>query len=142
MHKPASTRGMSSLRIALLTVLALFVVYGSVVVGELVGASALASYLLGEVRLPATMVRIIILSVTALPAAYLTGFGLVRWAPVFGVRAVPVVLCCYILIIVVLQLSVYDANVAVASLLKVLFVALPLLLGSAVANRERLGSVA
>lgn len=120
-----------------LGVLALVAVYGAVLAGEFVAGGGQAARLLGSMGLPITAVRLLIHSLITLPVAYVVGYGLVRWAPFIGSKVVIVVALLWSTFIVVLQLSVYEPSVAGASVLKVLFVVVPLLLGKSMANRAR-----
>lgn len=112
----------------LLSVVGLFLVYGAVVAAEAVSTTALVSYLGNDVGLPGVVIRIVILSVTAFPIAYFTGYGLLRWVPALSLRIICVVALLYTLIIGSLQLYVYSTSSLGASMLKILFVVVPLAL--------------
>jgi hypothetical protein len=127
------------MRTGLLALLALFALYGSVVVGEIVALTPWVAYLRESVGLPGTAMRIAILSVTALLVAGVVGFGLIRWAPVNGPRAAVAAGAAFLLIIATLQLTIYDATVAVPSLLKIVFTLGPLWAGTVLAKRAKRG---
>jgi hypothetical protein len=120
--------------IPLLGLMGLFLVYGSVIAGEAVSTTGPMLFLRNDVGVPITLVRVAILSVTALPIAYLTGYGLTRWFPASSRRIILMVAVLYALVIGLLQFNVYKPSVLGASVLKVLFVVLPLAL---VAYRHR-----
>ena len=120
---------------ALLGGLALLVISVSMVAAELVGTSLVAPYLMNDLGLSPTLMRITVLSITVFPVAWLAGFGLTRLAPVSGRKAVHVTLLLWLLTITTLQLAVYENHVFTASLLKVLFPCLAMWLGSRVARR-------
>jgi hypothetical protein len=74
------------------------------------------------------------LFLTAFPIAYLTGYGLIRWVPALSLRIIPVVALLYTLVIGLLQFYVYEPSALAATILKVVFVVVPLAL---VAYRNR-----
>jgi hypothetical protein len=123
--------------ILLLGVAGLILVYGSVVVGEVIATTTLAQFLRHDVGIPVTLFRMAILSVTTLPVAYVTASGLIRWAPVLGLRATFVVALLFTLVVGWLQVNVYQPSTLGASLLKVAFVVVPL---AVVAHRHRSGN--
>jgi hypothetical protein len=125
------------MRTGLLALVVLFALYGSVVVGEIVALTSWAAYLRDSIGLSRTALRIVLLSATALPIAGLVGFALSLWAPVNGARAAVAAAVVYLLIIATLQLTIYDATVAVPSLLKVVFTLGPLWTGTVIARRIR-----
>jgi hypothetical protein len=127
-------RGVAWLTTALLGVLGFAAVYAAIVAGELV-AGAWASRAFGRTGLTITGVRLAIHTVITLPIASVVGYGLVRRAPAVGLQAVAVVIVLWSIVIVALQLIVYEPRVVGASALKVLFVVVPLLAGSSVARR-------
>jgi hypothetical protein len=122
-------------RLAQLSVLGLMAVYGSVVLGEFVAGEGLASNILGSADLPVMLTALFIHTLITLPVAYVVGYGLVRCAPVVGPKAVTVVVLLWSTFIVVLQLAVYEPSVAGLSVLKVLCVVAPLLVGRSIAHR-------
>ncbi len=80
--------------------------------------------------IPGTLLRIAILSLTAFPIAYLTGYGLIRWVPALSLRIILVVALLITLVIGLLQVYVYAPSVLGASILKILFVVIPLALAA------------
>ena len=65
---------------------------------------------------------------TAVPIAYLTGYGLMRWVPALSLRIILVVALLYTLVIGLLQAYVYAPSVLGPSILKILLVVIPLAL--------------
>lgn len=120
--------------ILLLSLLGLLLVYGSVVAAEAVSTTGLALFLRNDVGMPLTVFRIVILSLKAFPIAYLTGYGLIRWVPALSLLIIPVVALLYTLVIGLLQFYVYEPSALGATILKIVFVVVPLAL---VAYRNR-----
>jgi hypothetical protein len=106
----------------------LFLVYGSVVAGEVVATTRPALYLRDDVGVPVTVFRIAILSVTTLPIAYLLGYGVIRWVPSLSLRVISLVALLFMLVVGLLQIYVYPPSILGASILKVAFVIAPLAL--------------
>ena len=125
------------MKVAQLSFLALTGFYVSVVIGEFV-TGGFATERLRSLDLSVTAVRLLIHSLITLPAALAIGYSLVRHAPAAGRKAVAIVAVLWTTLIVVLQLVVYEPRVAGASVLKVLFVVAPLILGSWIAYRRRM----
>ena len=121
----------------MLALATLFALYASIVIGEIVVLTPLVTDLRESVGLSRTALRLAILSATALPAGGLAGFALLRWAPVNGARAALIAGAGFLLIIATLQATVYDAAVAVPSLLKVVFTLGPLWGGTVIGRRLR-----
>ena len=114
--------------ILLLSVAGLLLVYGAVVAAEAVSVAPLVLFLGNDAGVPGALLRIAILSLTAFPIAYLTGYGLRRWVPVLSGRIIPVVAVLWTLFVVLLQVYLYAPSVLGASILKILFVVIPLVL--------------
>ena len=122
------------LAILLLSLVGLVLVYGSVVAGEAVSTTRLALFLRNDIGIPVTLFRIAVLSLTAFPIAYLTGYGLIHWVPALSLRIIAVVALLYTLVVALLQFYVYEPSVLGATILKIVFVVGPLAL---VAYRSR-----
>ena len=116
--------------IVLLSALGLIVVCASVIAAEFVSTRELALLLPNEFGVTGNLYRVVVLSVTAVPIAYFTGYGLTRWVPALSLRVVPVVALLYTLLIGLLQAYVYAPTVLGPSILKVLFVVIPLALAA------------
>ena len=125
-----NTRNPQTALIALLSALGLIVVWASVLAAEFVSTRELALLLPNKFGVTGNLYRIVVLSVTAVPIAYLTGYGLTRWVPALSPRVIPVVALLFMLVIGLLQTYVYAPSVLGASILKVLFVVIPLALAS------------
>ena len=100
-----------AIAISLLSVMGLLVVYGALVAAEALSVTPLILFLGNDVGVPGTLLRIAILSLTAFPIAYLTGYGLRRWAPALCGRIVLVVALLITLFIGLLQVYVYAPSV-------------------------------
>ena len=109
-----------------LSVVGLLAVYGGVLAGEAASVTPLALYLGNNTAITGNLLRIAILSLTAFPVAYLTGYGLICWFPALSLRIIPVVALLYTLVIGLFQVYIYAPSVLGASILKVLFVVVPL----------------
>jgi hypothetical protein len=112
----------------LLSVVGLLLAYGALVAAEAVSVTRLVLFLGNDVGIPGSLLRIAILSLTALPIAYFTGYGLRRWLPALSGRIILVVALLWVLFIGLLQVYVYAPAVLGASILKILFVVIPLVL--------------
>jgi hypothetical protein len=120
--------------IALLNVVGVALVYAGVLVGEAVSTTPVALYVRNDLGVSMFVFRIVVLSLTAAPITYLTGRGLVRWPPTLAWRAITTTALLFSLMIGLLQVYVYTSAVLLASVLKVIFVVIPLAL---VARRTR-----
>ena len=123
-----NTRNPQTVLIVLLSVLGLFLVYASLVAAEFVSTRELALLLPNKFGVTGNLYRVVILSVTAVPIAYLTGYGLTRWVPALSLRIILVVALLYTCVIALLQAYVYAPSVLGPSILKILFVVIPLAL--------------
>jgi hypothetical protein len=121
-----------------LSVVGLLLVYAAVVAAEAITVTPLALFLANGAGIPRVLLRIAILSLTALPIAYLTGYALRKWVPALSGRIIPAVAVLWILIIALLQIYVYAPSVLGSSILKVLFVVIPLRLAAYRDQPERL----
>lgn len=134
-RRPGASRRSATFPVVLLSIIGLVVVYGSVVLAEAVGMAGLASFLRNDAGLPPTLIRVVVLSVTALPISYLTGCALVRWAPVQSGRVMTAVALLHTTVITLLQVVVYHPSVLGATILKVVFVVGPLALAASRSRR-------
>jgi hypothetical protein len=119
--------------------LALVAVYLAVILGEFVAGGGFATRILGPVALPPVIVSLLIHTVITVPAACGVGYGLVRFATAIGLKAVMLVVLLWTTLVVVFQLVVYEPRVVALSVLKVVCVVAPLLVGSLVAQRKHGG---
>jgi hypothetical protein len=110
-----------SLHLFLLSGLAVIGIYVALVLGELISTTRAFLYLRNEMGVPITLLRICVLAVTVLPAAFLVGRGIVLGSPSSGRTALVGVAVAFTLIIGLFQIFVYDWNVLGASLLKIAF---------------------
>ena len=125
----------SSLRVLLLSGLVVVTIYVALVLGEQLGMSSVYRYLHTEMGVPVTLLRISVLAITVLPAAFVAGRQLVLRLPDSGRTGLLVAAVGFAAIIGLLQVFVYDRSVLGASVLKVAFASAGLLL---VVNRYRL----
>ena len=123
-----NTRNPQTALIVLLSALGLIVVCASVLAAEFVSTRELTLLLPKKFGVTGNLYRVVVLSVTAVPIAYLTGYGLSRWVPALSIRVISVVALLFVLVIGLLQAYVYAPSVLGASILKVLFVVIPLAL--------------
>ena len=128
----------SLMHVLLFSGLAVVAIYAALVVGELLGMSSLYLYLHSEIGVPVTLLRIGVLAITILPVAFLAGRQIALRLPNSGRTGLVIVAATFTLIIGLLQLFVYDWSVLGASLLKVAFAAVGLVL---VAYRYRPAAV-
>ena len=124
----------SWLHVLVLSGLVVVGIYAALVLGELLGMSSYYRYLHDDIGVPVTMLRIGVLAITVLPAAFFAGRQLVLRLPSAGRTGLVVAAVGFALIIGSLQVFVYNWNVLGASLLKVAFASAGLIL---VANRYR-----
>jgi hypothetical protein len=122
-----------------LSALGLLFLYASLVAAEALSTTALALSFSVDTGVTGNLYRAAILSVTALPIAYLTGWALTRWAPVLSRSIILVVAVLYTLVVALLQFYLYSPTVLGSSLLKVLFVVVPLALVGYRARPEHVG---
>lgn len=101
--------------------LAVIGIYMSLVLGEAVSTTSAYLYLRNDVRVPATLLRMGVLSLTVLLVAFLAGRILVRRSAGSGRQSLAGVAVAFALIIGLLQIFVYDWSVLGPSLLKVVF---------------------
>ena len=123
-----NTRNPQMALIVLLSALGLIVVCASVLAAEFVSTRELTLLLPKKFGVTGNLYRVVVLSLTAVPIAYLTGYGLSRWVPALSIRVISVVALLFVLVIGLLQAYVYAPSVLGASILKVLFVVIPLAL--------------
>ncbi len=116
--------------ILLLSVVGLLLVYGGLVAAEAVSVTPLALFLGNDVGVPGTLIRIVVLLVTAAPIAYLTGYGLTRWVPALSFRIIPVVALLITLLIALFQVYAPVPSLLGTSILMILSVAFPLALAA------------
>ncbi len=109
------------LSIAPFAVLAFVCIYVSLMIGEFVGNTSWFLHLRSDVGVPITLLRVAVLSITVLPAAYLAGSWLIRRSPIQGRKAILGAAILFASIIAVLQVVHYEWDVWSASLLKVAF---------------------
>lgn len=122
------------MRVTPLSLLALIAVYLAIMLGEFVAGSGLAARLLGG-RLGIIPLRLTIHMLITVPIAYGVGYSLVRYDSVAGSKAVSVCALLWTALILIFQLTIYEPYVAGASVLKVLFVVVPLFVGRSIAHR-------
>lgn len=123
------TRSASAGASVLLGTAGFIALYFSVLAGEYAGVRLL--YLRDDLGLAGPVWRIAILSLIVSPGAYIAGLAMAHVAPNHSIRTAGYASSLFIVAIGILQLTVYNASVVPASILKVLFTTLPLLLGSA-----------
>ena len=112
------------LAIPALSLLGLVAVYGAIIVGEAIATMGpMAAWRASG--LPPTLLRIVILALTAAPVAYLMASGLMRRAPAIGLRVITAVALLFTAALGLLQLFVYAPSVLGATILKILFVIVP-----------------
>jgi hypothetical protein len=124
----------SSLHVLGLSGLAVVAIYLALLLGEALSMSRSYGYLHSEIGVPVTLLRIGVLAITVLPAAFLAGRHLVLRLRKSGRTALLIAAVGFALIIGLLQVFVYEWSVLGASLLKVAFASAGLIL---VANRYR-----
>lgn len=110
-------------------------IWAGIVIGEVFTTSPVGRYLASESDLPVIGFRIAVLALMAAPMGFLTGFALLRLAPVRGAPAALLALLLFIAFLTVLQIYVYPPGLTGTNVLKVCFAGLPLLLGGGVAHR-------
>jgi len=111
-----------------LSVVALSLVFGGVLAAEAVSVSPLALYLGNNTIFSGTLLAVAILSLTLVPMAYLTGYGLRLWVPALSGRMIPVVAVFWTLSLVWIQVYVLPVPTKY-TILKILVVVIPLVLG-------------
>ena len=134
---PESTAGSARVwfRAALLGFPAFVALYLSVLVGEILAVGAFGSFLRRDLG-PDLLMRVLILMITTLPVAGVTGFAMTRFAPVVGSKAATAAAFLFTVVIVTLQLAVYEPHVTPSSALKILFAVIPIRLGSRWGQRQ------
>ena len=113
-----------ALSIVAFGVFAFVCIYVSLMIAEVVGTTPWFLYLRNDTSVPITLLRMVLLSLTVLPAAYLVGSWIVRRSPRLGGKAMLGAVVALALAIAVLQVVHYDWSVRSSSLLKVLFPAI------------------